>query len=286
MSAESVAGARETSPEKLRRKLRGDLEHILMMALRKEPHLRYASAEQFSDDIRRYAEGLPVRARQGTWTYRASRFVRRHKVGLGAVALFMLSLIGLSAIANRERLRAERESTKANAVIEFLTTTLGAIDPRVAQGADPTVRQLLDEAETRLSDPGSLPYAEEAAIREVIAESRFQLGHLRQARDQYAQLVMSSRASLGERHPDTLSALAGLAAAQADLGELKEAEKHARLAVQGSEGTRTRGAAHGPTSVKHTDKRSFAVRDQASLDRSRTDARSRDCPRVNGLQRR
>ncbi len=235
VTAESVAGARETSPDKLRRKLRGDLEHILMMALRKESHLRYASAEQFSDDIRRYREGFPVRARQGTWTYRASRFVRRHKVGLGAVAVFMLSLIGISAIATRERQRAERESTKANAVIEFLTTTLAAVDPRVAQGQDPTVKQLLDEAERRVSNPGNLPYAEEAAIRGVIAESRFQLGQLQQARDQYSKLLVTSRTNLGKDHPDTLAALAGLAAAQADLGELKEAEKHARLAVQGSE---------------------------------------------------
>jgi serine/threonine-protein kinase len=235
VTADSISHARQTSPDKLRKKLRGDLEHILMMALRKEPPHRYASVEQFGDDIRRYREGLPVRARHGTWTYRASRFVSRHKVGLGAVALVILSLIGISAIATRERMRAERESTKANAVIEFLTTSLGAIDPRVAQGQEPTVRHLLDEAERRLADSQTLPYAEEAAIRAVIAESRFQLGQLRQARDQFATLLRTSRANLGDDHPDTVAALTGLASAQADLGELKDAEQNARLALQRSE---------------------------------------------------
>ena len=134
ITAETVSRTREGTPERLRRKLRGDIEHMLLMAMRKEPHLRYASAEQFSDDIRRHHEGLPVRARKGTWTYRSSRFVRRHRVGLGIVALSMASLVTISAVTIRERRRAEQESARAKAVIQFLTSTLSAIDPRLAQG--------------------------------------------------------------------------------------------------------------------------------------------------------
>ena len=60
---------------KLRRRLDGDLDDIVLKALRKEPDLRYASVEQFSEDIRRHLEGLPVAARKGSWHYRAAKFV-------------------------------------------------------------------------------------------------------------------------------------------------------------------------------------------------------------------
>ena len=200
------------------------------MAMRKEPHRRYASAEQFNDDIRRYLENLPIRARKGTWTYHSSRFVRRHRVALGGVALFIVGLVIAFAMTIGERRRAERESERARAVVGFLTTTLSAVDPRVAQGGEPTVRQLLDEAETSVAE---LPFLEQSAIRRVIAESRFELGHLRQARAQYVTLLEASMAGLGPNHRDTLSAQAGLAATQAELGELKDAETSARVAAAG-----------------------------------------------------
>ena len=230
ITPQSVSGSREGTPDRLRRKLRGDLDHIVLASMRKEPHLRYASAEQFSDDIRRYRDGLPVRARKGTWSYRTSRFVKRHSLGLAAVTLFILGLIAAIALTVVERKRAERESTRARAVIQFLTSTLAAVDPRIAQGEEPTVRKLLDEAELRLVN---LPYLEESAIREVIAESRFQLGHLRQAREQYQKLVVSATTNLGAGHRDTVEARTGLAATESELGALREAEVDARLAVQG-----------------------------------------------------
>ncbi|HKR13952.1 MAG TPA: serine/threonine-protein kinase, partial [Pyrinomonadaceae bacterium] len=79
---------------KLRRQLSGDLDNIALMALRREPERRYQSAEQFSDDVRRYLAGLPVRARQDTVGYRAGKFARRHKLVLAAAMLVVLSLIG------------------------------------------------------------------------------------------------------------------------------------------------------------------------------------------------
>jgi len=72
--------------------LRGDLDNIVLTALRKEPARRYPSVEQFSDDIRRHLEGLPVRARKDTYSYRASKFIRRHKLGLAAALLVLVTL--------------------------------------------------------------------------------------------------------------------------------------------------------------------------------------------------
>ena len=72
------------APARLRRHLEGDLDNIVAMALRKEPTRRYASVAQFSDDIRRHCEGLPVMARPATLSYRAAKFVSRNKVGGGS----------------------------------------------------------------------------------------------------------------------------------------------------------------------------------------------------------
>jgi non-specific serine/threonine protein kinase/serine/threonine-protein kinase len=101
--------------EKLRRRLQGDLDNIALKALRKEPERRYASVEQFSEDIRRHLKRLPVIARPDTFWYRAGKFVDRHKVSvlgvLLAVAALMAGLgIALRAtyVARRERARAEQ----------------------------------------------------------------------------------------------------------------------------------------------------------------------------------
>ena len=90
------------------RQLRGDLDNIVLMALRKEPQRRYASAEQFSEDIRRHLEGLPVIACKATLSYRASKFIRRNKIGVAAAALVLLTLAGGIIATTLEARRANR----------------------------------------------------------------------------------------------------------------------------------------------------------------------------------
>lgn len=100
---------------KLRKVLAGDLDNIVLNALRKEPQRRYSSAEQFSEDIRRYLVGLPVVAHEDSMSYRARKFVARHKLGVAAVLLLVASLAGglvgtlwQAHVAKLERARAER----------------------------------------------------------------------------------------------------------------------------------------------------------------------------------
>jgi eukaryotic-like serine/threonine-protein kinase len=114
VTPEVVSKTREGSPEKLCRRLRGDLDNIIMMAMRKEPERRYVSAGQLSTDIRRHLEGFAVIARADTVVYRASKFVRRHRMSVGAAALVMLALVGgiiatawQAHVANLERMKAE-----------------------------------------------------------------------------------------------------------------------------------------------------------------------------------
>ena len=99
----------------LSRQLRGDLDNIILKALRKEPERRYSSPEQFSEDIRRFLERLPVSARRATFTYRMQRFVRRQWIAVVAgviVSVLLASSVGAVAwqarIARVERARADR----------------------------------------------------------------------------------------------------------------------------------------------------------------------------------
>jgi len=115
LTPEEISGPREGSPLKLKRRLAGDLDDILLKALRKEPQRRYASVEQFAEDVRRHLEGLPVTATRGTWRYRVGKFVQRHRVGVAAtVAVALTLVVGVLAtvreasIARAERARAEK----------------------------------------------------------------------------------------------------------------------------------------------------------------------------------
>ncbi|HKF42756.1 MAG TPA: protein kinase [Thermoanaerobaculia bacterium] len=96
-----------------RARIPADLDSIVLMALRKEPDRRYASAEQLSEDIRRHLEGLPVIARKDTIGYRARKFLARHRTGAAAAAVLLVSLIGGIAATTREARIAERERQRA-----------------------------------------------------------------------------------------------------------------------------------------------------------------------------
>src|SRR5213080_1312128 len=115
----------EISNQKL---LRGDLDNIALMALRKEPQRRYQSVEQFADDIRRYLEARPVLARKDTLMYRAGKFIRRNKVTTVAAVLVFVSLVaGLIATAwqgHRARLEKARAERRFNDVRQLAHSVL------------------------------------------------------------------------------------------------------------------------------------------------------------------
>ncbi len=115
VTPDEVSRKRGGPVEKLRRRLRGDLDNIVLMAMRKDPQRRYASVEQFSEDLGRHLEGRPVIARPDTLTYRAAKFVQRNRMSVAAAVLLLLTLTGGIAatawqarIASLERMRAER----------------------------------------------------------------------------------------------------------------------------------------------------------------------------------
>jgi non-specific serine/threonine protein kinase/serine/threonine-protein kinase len=126
-SLAELALARSAAPDRLRRSLADDLDNIVLKALRKEPSRRYASVEQFAEDIERHLEGLPVRARADTFTYRSRKFASRNKAGIAAAVCVALSLVGgLTTttwqwrVAQVERARAEAEGERAKRRFEDL----------------------------------------------------------------------------------------------------------------------------------------------------------------------
>ena len=144
---ERVAAARGTRPERLRRDLAGDLDNVVLMALRKEPSRRYGSAQQLAEDLARHLDRLPVVARPATVRYRARKWAMRHRMGVvaGAVALLVAgALAGYHAARlARERDRAEIEASKARMVSGFLARLFEEASPEKAQGRVVTAADLL-----------------------------------------------------------------------------------------------------------------------------------------------
>jgi serine/threonine protein kinase len=112
--------AQAVSTEKLAKQLRGDLDNIILMALRKEPQRRYASVEQFAADIRRNLANLPVVARKDTARYRASKFFVRHKAGVAAATVVVFVLVAGIVVTMREARVAQRRFDDVRALANSL----------------------------------------------------------------------------------------------------------------------------------------------------------------------
>jgi serine/threonine protein kinase/TolA-binding protein len=161
----AIALARGLQPDRLQKRLLGDIDSIVMRALRKEPQHRYGSVEQLAADLRRYLSAEPVVARQGNWLYYSQRFVHRHAFGVSAGAFFMLVIVAFAVAMSfqNQRIAAERdkaanESKSAQAVSEFMLDVFSAAEPFKAQGKEITARQLLEQSGLQVrADKGMRP---------------------------------------------------------------------------------------------------------------------------------
>jgi TolB-like protein/lipoprotein NlpI len=130
----SVSEARGEQPEKLRHRLAGDLDNIVMMALRKEPGRRYSSVEQLSDDIGRHLDGLPVTARKDAFFYRTAKFVGRNRASMLTAAssfVVILALIGFGFYASPLRNRADKVADSRGVPLQQNLSASGAIGLQV-----------------------------------------------------------------------------------------------------------------------------------------------------------
>ncbi len=213
------AAARATTPERLRRQLRGDLDVILAKALKQRPEERYGSVVEFADDLRRVLDHHPIRARRDSFAYRTSRFVRRHRQ---AVALGGLAMAGLATVVtfytirlSVERDRARAQALKATRASELVVGLLAGADPYRSPGVDePSMQNLLDMGAQRVSQQLAGEPELRAQLLTVIGRTYQRMGYLDKAGPVLDRALAAGRASA---HGDSVV----VAQTLNDLGVLK-----------------------------------------------------------------
>ncbi len=210
-------------------RLRGDLDTIVLAALRKEPERRYPSVEQLTEDIERYLDNLPIRARRDSTAYRLGKFVRRHRAGV-AIGLALITILIAATlitarqahIAEQQRRRAEAESERSERVSELLVKIFEVADPGEARGNTITAREVLDRAADQLDDLEDQP-ADLAAMAETMGRVYRGLGLLEPAGRLLTTSLEHRRALWGDDHPEVATSLALLGEVRYDQGRLTEA---------------------------------------------------------------
>lgn len=157
----TASGIHNLEPHRLKKILSGDLDRIVLMAMRKEASKRYASALAFANDLENYLQGEPVLARAPTLRYRARKFIIRHKWAVSAASAAVVALIlGLAGTlwqSHQARLHAQRAETQAQIagqVTDFLVDLFESGDPAVTQGTEITIEQLLERGVQQALEPG------------------------------------------------------------------------------------------------------------------------------------
>ena len=249
-SATLVAGNRASDPTRLCRLLSGDLDWIVMKALEKDPNRRYASPGSFADDVERYLRGEAILARPPSAGYRITKFAARHRVAVVAAVAVAASLLGGTALATWQALRAreaerqalmarddaaeqlrqaKRSEARAGAVLKFfLDKVLSAARPKGQEGGlsrDATVREALDRAEPEIATAFAGEALVEASIRNTLGVSYWYLGDQQKAFQQQERAVALRRQELGAGHPETVGAMNDLAIVLDRLGKFDQEQK-------------------------------------------------------------
>jgi serine/threonine-protein kinase len=232
--------------------LRGDLDNIVLMAMRKEPQRRYSSVEQFSEDIRRHLEGLPVIARKDTLSYRSAKFIGRNRVAVAAAALVCLTLLAGIVATTREAKVAAREAklsagerdtarietAKAERINKFLQDMLSSADANWyssghgGKGEDTKVVDVLNQAAQRLETDLSDQPEVKAELYRTIGTTYLALGRFKSAVPQFQASLKIYRELYGEKHLKVAAALYYLAASLSAADDRASAEPLYREALE------------------------------------------------------
>ena len=206
-----------------RRRLRGDLDAVVLTALRREPDARYGSVGALCDDLERYLKGVPVQARRAPLMLRARKFVARHRIGVAATAVLAIAVtVGVSATIWQARQTA-RAAARTQAVTTFLTSIFQESDPSAARGATITARELLDRGAARVERELVDQPDVQAEMFRVIGELYRQLGLLDQAGPLLERAVAVATAVSGADSREVAAALDRWGVLLWDRGEYPQA---------------------------------------------------------------
>jgi eukaryotic-like serine/threonine-protein kinase len=231
LTPESVSIVRDGEAGALRRHLAGDLDTIVLKAMQKDPQRRYSSVDQFSNDIGRHLEGLPVIARKDTLRYRAGKFVGRHKLGVSAAAVVTVLIIGAGINwqrAVREEARAEKGETRAEAVAELLVNLFESSNPSESRGREVLAREMLDSGVVKIKEQLADEPEVLAELMSSIGRSYRGLGLYEPARDVHLEALRLRRQTLGNDHLVVAESLQNLGTVLRELGEDDKAEPYFR----------------------------------------------------------
>ncbi len=238
LSPEEIGSRRATDPSHLRRHLAGDLDDVLLKALRKEPARRYSSVASLADDIRRHLDGHPVQARPDTLSYRARKFVSRNAGWVAAAVVAFLALGATTAVtlvqsgrvaAEAGRVVAERD--KALEVRSFLMEMFGASGANQAVGDTVSVRRLLDLQVANLAGAYQGRPELKAEMLEVLADGYDRLGLLSAALPLAREALDLRRGMLPPEDPGLGSALNLFGWITHETGKSADAEPILREAI-------------------------------------------------------
>jgi len=229
-----VVGRITGAPTRLARSLAGDLDNIVLMAMRKEPERRYQSVEQFSEDIGRHLAGMPVMARKDTFGYRAGKLIRRHKAGVAILALLMILAVAMTIQAARiarERDRANQAAATAQAVTQSLVAMFEVADPSKSRGNVITARELLDQgAEKVIRELKNQP-AVQAKLLDTIGQLYQSIGLYDRAQSLLEEALKLQRQALGNEGLDVATTLDHLGTMARQKGDFPRSESLFREAL-------------------------------------------------------
>ncbi len=221
----------ELAPPDAARKLGGELDNIVLMAMRKEPSRRYMSVGQLAQDIDAYLSGYPVRARTDSWSYRSRKFIQRHKVGFVATLAVAVALVGFSIGMGLLARRAERARLSAEREAQFLNSIFQATTPLQARGKAISGPELLDEGARRVDAEFSGEPELQARLFDNIGRAYSGMGLYDKSESVMRRAYELRRKTLGESSLETAETLEGLATAIRLQSDFKRAEPLFREAL-------------------------------------------------------
>ncbi len=204
-------------------KLEGDLDTVVMKALEKDPARRYVSAEALEADLSRHVSGLPVLARPATASYRAQKFVSRHRAGVAATVLVTLALLSAVGISVRQARLAEIERNKAVQVSAFLQDMLAAPDP-YQDGREVRVVTVLDRTAEKIETTLRGQPEVEAAVRHTLGATYHELGLYNEAETHFRRALALREKLHGARHADVAETAGYLGVTYRSMGDYERAD--------------------------------------------------------------
>jgi serine/threonine protein kinase len=232
LSLGNTTGQFATTPERLQRQLKGDLDTIVAKSLKKKPGERYGSVAALADDLQRYLKHEPISARPDKISYRLGKYVRRHRIGVAVAATLAVLLAGFAGVQAVQLRRITRERDRADRIAQFMTGIFKVADPGQKLGSTVTARDVLDKAagdiETGLARDPEL----QARLLYVMAMAYNNLGLYSRAQTLLERSIQFSSSAIGAEDSQTLRSRQRLAWALFQQGRYAEAESQQRSLIE------------------------------------------------------